>query len=680
MPAAAARKAKKRTGATRSSGVMTGRPRPAKHAGTRTGKTKKGATPRRSRASAVPALDRIELQLATAVDRPPPGTQWVYEIKFDGYRLLASLDGDDVRLRSRNQLDWTHTFPAITGALRKLALKGTLFDGELCFVTDDGTTSFGDLQRVLPRGGATAAPVEQAHLVFFLFDLLLHDGEDLRGQPLVERKERLRALIEPKRKKKSGTGPLAYSEHLAVDGAAALTQACRAGLEGLIAKRTDAPYRSGRSADWLKLKCRRRQEFVIAGMVAPLTGVRRSGFRSLLLALHDDEGYRYCGKVGTGFDQAMLDDLSHRLQALAVEKPAVRNPPRERGVTWVLPELVCEIGFAEFTREGLVRQASFQGLRPDKPAARVERERTRKVETVSGAGAGADEDAGAVMGVTISHPERVIDETSGLTKLELARYHERVSEWILPYATDRFLALVRCPEGNAGQCFFQKQKPKGVGKSITQKTYGGHEVLYARDAGGLIELVQFNAIEFHGWGSRAGAPKHPDWIVMDLDPDPSLAFSKVVDAALEVRDVLASVGLRSFVKTTGGKGLHVVAPLNPPARAGWDTVKHFTQGVAAALAAQAPERYVANMSKARRVGRIFVDYLRNGEGATAILPYSPRARPGAGVAVPVDWKDLRGLDPRAFTVREVERWLGRRRRDPWAEFFEVKQALPKTAD
>ncbi|MCC2658062.1 MAG: ATP-dependent ligase [Panacagrimonas sp.] len=684
--------------------VITGKPLPARRRAPSKA-TPVARTPKRARPAAVPALDRIELQLATPVDRPPSGTQWVYEIKFDGYRLLASLDGDDVRLRSRNNLDWTRTFPAITAALQRLGLKRSVIDGELCYVTAQGSTSFQDLQRVLPRGGTTAVPVDQANLVFYVFDLLYHDGEDLREQPLTERKERLRALLEPPRRRSRNAapaGPLAFSEHLAVDGAAALTQACRAGLEGLIAKRTGAPYRAGRSADWLKLKCRRRQEFVIAGMVAPLSGVRRSGFRSLILALHDEDGYRYCGKVGTGFDQAMLEDLSKRLQALAVDKPSVRNPPRERGLTWVRPKLVCEIDFAEFTREGLVRQASFQGLRLDKPAARVERERTRAVEDVveeqdaaprsrgskraapaktkSARKASPNDDGAVVLGVNISHPERVVDDPSGLTKLELARYHERVSEWMLPYVTDRFLALVRCPEGSASQCFFQKQKPRGVGASVTQRTHGGHEVLFARNARGIVELVQFNAIEFHGWGSRAGAPKRPDWIVMDLDPDPALPFETVIDAAFEVREALASVGLRSFVKTTGGKGLHVVAPLRPASREGWDTVKRFTHGMATALAARAPDRYVANMSKARRVGKIFVDYLRNGEGATAILPYSPRARPGATVAVPVSWDELRRIDPRVFTVREVGRWLGRRRRDPWAEFFDVKQSLPKFDD
>lgn len=639
----------------------------------------------RSRASTV-ALDTIEPQLATAVDQPPSSGRWVYEVKFDGYRLLAAADGGDVRLRSRNQLDWTHTFPAITAALQALDLSGCVLDGELCFVQPDGTTSFQQLQRVLPRGGKKGgpAPAEQEHLVLYLFDLLAHDGEDLRTLPLAERKQRLRALLP-----KSPKSPLAYSDHVETDGRAAFTQACRAGLEGLIAKRADAPYVAGRSTHWLKLKCRQRQEFIVVGMAAPASE-KRAGFRSLLLALRDEKtgALRYSGKVGTGFDATALKDLSARLKKIAVKQSPLADPPRERGVTWVRPELVAEIEYAEMTQDGSVRHGSFQGLRLDKSAARVTREKAKPVRNVVSRSSSSETRAttrktpvatgtdGPVvaLGVTISHPERVVDTPSQLTKGELARYHEQVSELLLPYAIDRPLALVRCPDGDASQCFFQKQKPRGTGRSVGHRRVGAHEVVFARDARGILELVQFNAIEFHGWGARAAHPKRPDWIVMDLDPDTSLAFAAVVEAALEMREALKSVGLESFVKVTGGKGLHVVAPFTP--RAGWDEVKSFAHGIATAFAARAPERYVATMSKAKRAGRIFVDYLRNGEGATAVLPYSPRARPHAPVALPVAWRDLRHVAPDEFTVRETSTWLRKRRRDPWATFFEIEQELP----
>lgn len=633
---------------------------------------------RKKRSRTAMALDDIELQLATAVDQPPASGRWVYEIKFDGYRLLASAHGRDVRLRSRNQLDWTRTFPAITAALQALDLSSSVLDGELCFVAPDGTTSFQELQRVLPRGGRkSTVPVEQDRLVFYLFDLLFHDGEDLRALPLLERKDRLRSLLP-----KKPAAPLAYSDHVQSDGRVALSQACHAGLEGLIVKRVDAAYVGGRSTHWLKLKCRRRQEFVVVGM-ARAASEKRTGFRSLLLGLRENDGsLRYSGKVGTGFDEALLADLSKRLDKIAVDEPVVTDPPKERGLLWVRPDLVAEIEFAEFTRDGLVRQASFQGLRLDKPATEVRRERARPVRRIAGpqsaASSARSSDAIIVSKVRITHPERIVDSVSGLTKEALARYHEQVSDRMLPYAVDRPLALVRCPDGDASQCFFQKQKPRGTGASVGHKRVGEHEIVFARDARGLLELVQFNAIEFHGWGARTARPHHPDWIVMDLDPDVALPFSKVIDAALEMRDALASIGLESFVKLTGGKGLHVVAPLVP--KADWAAVKSFAHGIATAFAERAPGRYVATMSKSKRAGKIFVDYLRNGEGATAVLPYSPRARPGAPVALPLRWRDLRHVTPAEFTVREAPRWMRRWRADPWAGFFDLRQQLPALKD
>lgn len=335
--------------------------------------------------AAPPALEQIELQLATAVDGPPGGDGWVYETKLDGYRALAGLDGRDVRLLSRNHVDWTHRFPGIAAALQDLGLSRSVLDGELCYVTDRGRTSFTELQRVLPHDHVTAAPEEQAHLVYFAFDLLFHDGEDLRARALRERKERLRALLPSagKRRKAAG-GALAYSEHAAVDGRTALARARRSRLEGLIAKRDDAPYEGGRSAGWLKLKCRRRQEFVVAGMVE--AGGRRAGFRALVLALHEDGGFVYSGTVGEGFDAAAIGDLTRRLQPLVVERASVRRSPRLRGVTWVLPELVCEVEYGGLGHDGRVRRARFLGLRVDKPATGVVREHVQPVEVVIGAG------------------------------------------------------------------------------------------------------------------------------------------------------------------------------------------------------------------------------------------------------------------------------------------------------
>ncbi|WP_411887752.1 DNA ligase D [Hydrocarboniphaga effusa] len=620
--------------------------------------------PRRSTASRPPALESVELQLATLVDRSPSADDWVYEIKFDGYRLLARRYENTVALRSRNGLNWTDTFPFVRDALGALSTRSAILDGELCYVRDDGLTSFQRLQRALPRGGGEVPREEQKRLVFYIFDLLFVDGEDLRPLPLLARKERLRKLLGAK-----PTWPLAYSAHLESDGRTALTQACHAGLEGLIAKRAASPYEGGRSSSWLKLKCHKRQEFVIVGFL-PAEG-SRIGFRSLLLASREDGELRFNGKVGTGFDHASLTQLGRQLQQRVISDPAVANPPRLRNAVWVKPDLVCEVEFTEMTKDGSLRHPSFQGLREDKPARQVVRERVKDVESVTGKSQGRTARASSV---SITHPDRVIDPASGVSKGELAQYHQQVSEWLLPYADNRPLALVRCPQGNASQCFFQKQKLPGFSDEIEAAKVAGHDILFTRSARGLLELVQFNAVELHGWGATAAYPDRPDWLVIDLDPDTHLPFSAVVEAAREVRGIFDQLKMISFVKTTGGKGLHVVVPILP--RAGWETVKGFTQSIAVALEQHAPTRYVATMTKAKRVGKIFVDYLRNGQGATAVLPYSPRARPGVTVAMPVAWRDLPHLDPRDFDVRSAPGWLRKRRKDPWADFFSTRQVLP----
>ncbi len=618
--------------------------------------------------AAMPSLGSVEPQLATLVDGPPPGSDWLYELKFDGYRMLSSIDGRTVGLRSRNDLDWTRTLPDIVDALKTLGCRRAILDGELCHVDDSGKTSFQKLQNQMPRGKGGGTPSK--HLVYFVFDLLHLDGVDLRAQPLVERKAALRKLLGTKPKP-----PLAYSDHIQGDGHTAFLQACRAGLEGLIAKRAPAPYRGGRGKDWLKLKCQKRQEFVIAGFIRA-TG-SREGFRSLVLGTRDDGPLKFAGRVGTGFTQESLRDLARKLKPRIVDASPLENAPRLSGVTWVKPDLVCEVQYAEITADGSLRHPSFQGLREDKPARQVKREKSVPVKTSlspRSSSSAAKEDDGDVMGVRISHPERVMDSSSGVTKLDLARYHEAVQRLAMPYLANRPLSLVRCPDGGAHQCFFQKHVMPGVGKHVHKGRAGGHEILFVDEVVGLIELVQFNAIELHGWGATMNDPDHPDWFVIDLDPDTSLKFSDVVEAALEVREALKSLKLQSWIKTTGGKGLHVVVPIKP--EQGWEQVKGFTQAIARSLEAQNPKRYVSTMAKAKRAGKIFVDYLRNAQGATAVLPYSPRARPGATVAMPVAWKDLKGLDPKEFTVKSAPRWIAKRRQDPWADFLRTKQRLP----
>jgi bifunctional non-homologous end joining protein LigD len=617
------------------------------------------------KAGRIPSLDRLHPQLATLSASPPTGAGYVYEMKYDGYRALARIVDGRAELRSRNGLDWTRAFPRITAALEALPVDDAVIDGEICAVDAGGRTSFQALQNVMGTRGHRKVAADDAALVYFVFDLLFLDGTDFRGRGLLERKENLKGRFQ-----KTGKGPLLYSDHLSGDGRVILAQACQLGLEGVVAKQIDAPYESTRTRNWLKLKCNRRQEFVIVGYVKA-EGARQ-GFRSLLLALREKDGLRYAGKVGTGFSDASLRDIAAEMKRHVRATSPLEHPPREPNVVWLEPTLVCEVEYTEMTRDGSLRHPSFQGLRRDKPAREVRREKAVP-PPASRPRRGAKAKAPSVE-VSISHPERVMDQRSGITKGDLAQYYARVADRFLPFAVDRPIALVRCPQGDSHQCFFQKHAMAGLPADVKRGRAAGQEMLYVQDARGLLQLVQFNVIEFHGWGARMPAMAKPDWIVFDLDPDESLKFDAVVEAAYEVRDALARIDLESFVKTTGGKGLHVVVPIRP--KAGWDEVKEFSRTIAQALADQCPERYVATMSKAKRRGRIFVDYLRNGEGATAILPYSVRARPGATVAVPVAWKDLGRVDPREFRVENAAQWLGRRRKDPWTDLLSLQQELP----
>lgn len=626
-----------------------------------------------TRSAKVPSFEKLGLELATLVPEIPRQEGWIYEIKLDGYRALVSLENGKATVRSRNGKDWTERFSRIRKAIEALPITNAVFDGEVCAVDAEGRTRFQDLQNALSEGAEDA-------LQYFMFDLLFVDGFDIRDRPLLVRKAILESVLH------GAKPPLVFLTHL--DSKENITtlfkEVCRRGMEGLIAKKRERSYVRGRGGDWVKIKCLRRQELAIVGFTKP--GGARSGFGALLLGVKEDDGFRYVGKVGTGFSEKSLADLSKKLKKLVVPESAARGAPRMRDATWVKPALVCEVSFTEWTRDGSLRHPSFLGLREDKEASEVVRERATSVPSKSPPNSAAKSPAksplkspskkngNVVGGVTISHPERVVDETSGLTKLELAQYHEAVAPLLLPYADHRPLALVRCPEGTKADCFFQKKLWAGAPPSVHSGTAAGQEVLYVTDQAGLLSLVQFGAIELHGWGSRFPAPAKPDLIVMDLDPDENLPFSRVIDAALEMREVLRSLGLESFVKTTGGKGLHIVAPFKPSF--GWTEVKALTETVAHDFARRQPDRFTANMAKRSRVGKIFVDFHRNGEGATAVLPYSPRTKPGMTVAMPVPWRDLRHVDPSAFTVRTAPAILRKRKKDPWADYFTVRQELP----
>jgi bifunctional non-homologous end joining protein LigD len=615
----------------------------------------------------VPPLAVFVPQLATLERELPPPGPWGYEIKLDGYRAIASRDGEAVRIVSRNQKDWSARFPEIESALKELAVDNAVFDGEICAIDDQGRTRFEALQDALSRDAT-------AQLVYFIFDLLFIDGIDVRDRPFAVRKAMLESILDGVK------SPLAFVRHFegAKQAKTLLGEAARQGLEGLMVKRLDAPYRAGRGRDWLKVKCLNQQELVIVGFTKPSGS--RDGLGALLLGVNVGNELRYAGKVGTGFSDAVLRELSRRLAKLVTDKPAVVGAPRLRDATWVEPSLVCQVAFTEWTKGGALRHPSFLGLREDKAASEVVVERPeappRPTTKAHPPRATAAATAGKVevRGIVVSHATRVVDETAGLTKLDLVRYHEAVGDLMLPYARSRPLALVRCPDQIGKECFFQKKRYPGMPAAIHAAKVARQDILYVEDVEGILSLVQFGGVEIHGWGSRLPHPDKPDWIVMDLDPDEALPFERVVEGAFELREALQSIGLESFVKTTGGKGLHVVAPIAP--EFGWSVVKRVAESIATGLEARLPSRFTANMGKRNRVGKIFIDYLRNGEGATAILPYAARARPGLTVALPVAWSDLRHVDPHELTIATAPALLAKRRRDPWESFFTLKQGLP----
>ncbi|MBA4019109.1 MAG: DNA ligase D [Pirellula sp.] len=629
-------------------------------------------------------------QLATLATAAPDGDQWLHELKFDGYRLLAFGDGTRVRLLTRNGKDWTRKFPRIAELLQEWKFDG-IMDGELVALDDAGASNFQKLQNAIRNGS-------QNSLIFYAFDLPFFAGYDLREVPLEQRKEQLASLV--KEHARSQTGPIRLSEHLEGDGAEFLNTVCRRGLEGIVCKRRDAPYASRRSPNWLKVKCSGRQEFVIGGYTRP--GGSRTGFGALFLGYFDDRGaLRYCGKVGTGFNTATLNVLKRQLDDLATDECPFASPPVEatRGKpTWVEPKLVAEIEFTEWTEDGALRHPSFQGLREDKEALDVVREvksvRKPRAELRQAAAArsstrnsmlrksaqriSAQNEAVEVAGVRLTHPDRILYPDAKLTKRDVAQYYEAVADWILPYVTERPLTIVRCPEGQSGECFFQKNwkntLPAQVGKVAVRIDSGKQDYVMIDDVAGLVALVQVGALEFHPWGSKKPRLETPDQIVFDLDPGPGVAWSGVRSAARELRVVLEELGLQSFVRTSGGKGLHVVVPLT--GRNTWEQVKTFAHDIAFGMARHKSDTYVSTMSKDLRKRKIFIDYLRNQRGATSVASYSTRNRAGAPVATPVAWEELGRLrGPAQFTVANVPARLKRLKSDPWQEFFKTRQSL-----
>jgi bifunctional non-homologous end joining protein LigD len=617
-------------------------------------------------------------QLATLVDSVPDQGDWVYEIKFDGYRLLARIDEGAVRLFTRNGHDWTSRLKGLAKELGRLKLTSGWLDGEIVVIGANGGTDFQALQNAFDESRPEV-------IQYFLFDLLHADGEDLRELPLQQRRERLRALIE-----QSGTADehphVRYSEDFEVAPSHLLHTACAMRMEGVIGKRRDAPYRSGRSDAWIKLKCTQRQEFVIGGYTDPKGA--RQGLGALLLGVHDEHGQlHYAGNVGTGFDAQTLQDLQARLQALSTDKPAFAALPRDVKGHWVKPSLVAEVSFAEWTQEGRLRQAVFHGLRTDKPPRSITREKalappkveapTRRAKhSAAKPGTARGRADQVIEGVRITHADRVIDPSTGVTKGELADYHARAARRMLPHLAGRPVSLVRAPEGIQGELFFQKHADRmsipGIERLEPTLDPGHAPLLAVPTRQALVGAAQMNVIELHTWNATKDHIEQPDRMTFDLDPGEGVAWVQVQEAAELVRAMLEELSLRSFLKTSGGKGLHVVVPFKPSL--GWDEVKGLSKALVEHLAMTLPDRFVSKSGPRNRVGKIFVDYLRNGRGATTASAWTVRARPGMGVSVPVDWSELKQLTSGAhWTIRTVDARL--QEADPWAGYRRVRQTL-----
>ncbi|MEO6967734.1 MAG: DNA ligase D [Rhodanobacteraceae bacterium] len=624
------------------------------------------------------------LQLAKLHEHAPQGADWLHEVKYDGYRLLALRDGKGVRLLSRNQLDWTARLPHVLDALRSIDCDQCALDGELVVFDSQGHTRFDLLQQQFSRKTA-----DETRLV--VFDLLWRDGDDLREQSLRQRKQSLAQLI-GKAGGKSASA-LQAADYLQGDGPLAFRKACGAGLEGIISKAMDAPYRDGRTDAWRKCKCVDSDEFVILGYNRGKGA--REALGALLLGEPGEGGaWRYVGRVGTGFDDATLRDLKRKLKTRK-HAPKLDNPPGARQLrgakpVWVAPTLIAEIEHRGRTGDKLLRQASFKGLRPDKDIEDLMPQTGSKSRSKSAtpaasknarAGSRKRSSKSARSDIVLTHPDRVLIDKPRVTKQELADFYRHIAEHLLPGLIDRPLATVRCPEGIGKECFFQKHAMAGMPASLRvvelRNKRGGREGhLYVEDIEGVLGLVQMNVIEIHPWGSTVDDIDHPDRLVFDLDPASGVHWADVIAGARAVRDRLDAVGLQGFLRTTGGKGLHVVVPLNP--RPDWGTAKAFAQALARTLAAEAPDKYLSVATKSKRRGRIFIDYLRNARGATAVASYCVRARRGAGVATPLRWEELSRLRSGAqYTIGNIPARLKRMKADPWVGIDTLKQSLPK---
>jgi len=634
--------------------------------------SRKGPEPAAPVAAEPPAF--VPPQLCHVVDRPPTGADWVHEIKFDGYRMQLRVEGGQATLKTRKGLDWSKRFPEVIADAK--SLPDCMVDGEIVAANANGSPDFGALQAALSAG-------RTAKLVFFVFDMLFEGRWDLRALALRERKARLQAMF----RAASKLSRIRFVEHFGSGGEALLKSACTMGLEGIVSKRLDAPYVSRRADSWVKSKCRGGQEVVVAARVSEGS----KPIRSLLAGVYREGKLVPAGRIGTGFSAEKVALILPRLKAVETKTSPFGKllAPKGKGeVHWLRPELVAEIEFAGWTEDGQLRQASFKALREDKPANEIVQEIAEKVDEVSAAkpekaqaARPASAKSNVVMGVTISHPDKIMwpaeESEPPVTKLEVARYFEAVGPMMLPHIAGRPCSIIRAPDGIDGQKFFQRHAMPGSSALLSLVEISGDRKPYLQidRLEGLIAVAQLGALELHPWNCAPGRPDVPGRVVFDLDPAPDVAFAAVIEAAREVRDRLEELGLVGFCKTTGGKGLHVVVPLTiDKTPLDWPTAKTFARSFCGVMEAEAPERFVTNMAKAKRGGRIFLDYLRNDRTATAVAPLSPRARPGSPISMMLSWTQVRnGLDPKSFTIRTVPALLEKAR--AWSGYDEAARSL-----
>ncbi len=608
----------------------------------------------------------VSVQLAKLVTKVPPGDNWLYELKYDGYRILAFVEGNQVRLITRNGNDFTNRFPGVAHSLAEWAHgRALVLDGEMVITDGQGKTDFQALQNYLSNSGGKSP-------TYIIFDLLALEGKDLREQELIHRKETLESLM------KDAPPTLHYSKHLRGNGQESFLAACSANLEGIVGKKADSFYSGTRNGDWIKLKCYQRQEFVIGGFT--LSQKKTSGISSLLLGYYSNGDFVYAGRAGTGLSQSDVKGLEQTFERLKTEECPFQLTPASKSterITWLKPVLVAEIQFAEWTQEGLLRQGSFKGLRTDKDPREIKKEQPSEVLHPT-----CDQEVimqpskhVVVEGVKISNPDKVMFEEPTVTKEDVVRYYARVAERMLPYVCYRILSVVRCPKGACQPCFYKKHpgaKSKGVCTTTILSSDGEpKDYFYVESAAGIISEVQMGTLEFHTWGSRADALETPDIMVFDLDPDEGMDLPVVRQGLIDLKSILDELSLNSYLKTSGGKGYHVVVPFAPVSS--WEVFNDFAKRIAQVMEQKWPERYTSNVRKAKRTNKIFIDWIRNGRGATSIAPYSIRARKGARVSMPISWDEMNAIAPDSITIGDALLRLAEV--DPWVDFFSNNQTL-----